>query len=451
MVGTEEYSRNLVRPMTSKQYIVEVVSDGRTAIRKLEERRYQAVVVDLDLPGKEGLEVLGAAVKAAAGPAVIACGRTALVRAARGTCDFLEKPVKGSDLVSTLKQSLERRRMVQELVSMRKLVDVFGSLQNLEKTYSHLRKSVAELFQAQACSMALLDAEKGEIVAQTSGYGARSDSIPRHRYRISESRVSKIMLETGEPFLSNSVPQDPLFHPADSIEGLENLLAVPMRTAAGPIGFIYLVNRPGGFTQLDAELLVAIGKQVAVAIQNAHSFDQAYREAITDPLTGLYNRRFFDARLRQEVERVRRAGRPIALAFVDLDGFKQINDRHGHQAGNLVLWQVARVIRQSCRASDVPARWGGDEFTILLTEATRTSMETVARRVREGVLKTNWGQVGEVTVAMGLAMMPQDGDNLESLLRAADDAMYLAKRRGGNSCAMAQELRPQPRPDSTPA
>jgi GGDEF domain-containing protein len=133
------------------------------------------------------------------------------------------------------------------------------------------------------------------------------------------------------------------------------------------VGFIYLLNRPTSFSRLDAELLLGIGEQVGLALKSAHSFDATYKAAITDPLTDLYNRRFFDARLRQEVARIMRTGRSLGLMFVDLDHFKQINDQYGHDAGNLVLTQVANIIRQSIRSADVPARWGGDEFTVLLT------------------------------------------------------------------------------------
>ncbi len=446
MVEGEKANPELVRALASEGYQAEGVGNARAALEKMGECQYQAVVLDLDLPGGDVLEVLGAAARAESNPAVIACAANAsvnslLVALRLGAHEFLQKPLVGAALVSALRNALERRRLLQELVSLRQVVDVLASLHNLEKTYAHLRNGIAELFQAQGCSLALLDTVRGEIVAQTPQYGSQGDNVPRHRFSLSESRVSKIILDTGEPFLSNAVPEDPLFEPGHAVEGLENLLAVPMRTAAGPIGFIYVVNRPGGFSQLEADLLLVIGEQVAAAVQSAHSFEAAHREAITDPLTELYNRRFFDARLRQEVERARRAGRPIALMFLDIDRFKQINDRHGHQAGNLVLCQVARVIRQSCRSADVPARWGGDEFIMLLTEANPGSVEMVACRIRDGILQTAWDPVGMVTVAMGIAVMPQDADNLEDLLRAADEAMYLAKKRGRNTYVLAHELR----------
>ncbi len=414
-------------------------------------------MLDLDLPGGDVLELLGAATQQSAEMAVIAVAsnasfHSALAAMRLGTHEFLQKPVGGAPLLAAINTALERRRTQQELVSLRRLAEVFNSLHNLEKTYDHLRKGIADLFQAQACSFALLDAVQGEIVAQTPQYGGKSENVPRHRFRLADSRISKIMLETGEVFLTNDVPQDPLFSPSIGEQGLQNLLAVPMRAPAGPVGFIYVVNRRGGFSQLDAELLMMIGEQVALAVQIAHSFEVAYLEAITDPLTELYNRRFFDARLKQEVERARRASRPIALLFLDIDRFKQINDQYGHQVGNLVLSQVSRVIRQSCRLADVAARWGGDEFTMLLTEANPSSLEMVACRIRDGILQTNWDPVGSVTVTMGIAIMPEDADTLEGLLHAADAAMYTAKKQGRNTFVLARSLRraPEKPPQTAP-
>jgi diguanylate cyclase (GGDEF)-like protein len=391
------------------------------------------------------LPLLEAVLQSRSSPAVLCYGEdipvemaVAVMRA--GAYDCLFGPVDAAALLNSLRRALEERSQLQELVSLRKVVEVFSSLRSLESTYEKVRHSIAELFNAQSCSLSLLDADRGEIVAQSPQYGLQANSVPSHRFRLSESRISKLILERGEPYLANSVSADPLFEPATDAKGLNSLLAVAMRRPAGPTGFIYLANRPGGFSRLDAELLTIIGEQVAVALENAHSFDDAYRASITDPLTDLYNRRFFDARLRQEYSRVRRTGKTLGLMFVDLDGFKQINDTFGHAAGNLVLTQVARIIRQNCRSADVAARWGGDEFTVLLTESEPASLEVIARRVRDSIQTTNWGPVGEITATIGLAVMPQDAATLEGLLQAADEAMYLAKKRGRNAYALASEV-----------
>ena len=426
-------------------YGVTVAFDPAEALTYAASPHFQAVILDLGKATGPVAPLMEAALQSSSAPAVLCCGQdvdatmaVTLMRA--GASDCFIGAISEPALLDALRHALEKRAHLQELVSLRKVVQVFSSLQSLETTYENLRTSIAELFHAQICSVSLLDTDRGEIVAQAPHYGQQFDAIPRHRFRLSESRISKLILERGEAYLANNVPDDPLFE-ATEASGLESLLAVAMRRPAGPTGFIYLANRPGGFSRLDAELLTTIGEQVAVALENAHTFDNAYRASITDPLTDLYNRRFFDARLRQEYQRVRRTGKTLGLMFVDLDRFKQVNDNFGHEAGNLVLTQVARIIRQTCRSADVAARWGGDEFTVLLTESEPASLEVIARRVRDSVQNTNWGPVGEITATIGLAVLPQDAVTLEGLLQAADDAMYLAKKRGRNAYALAREVR----------
>ncbi len=429
-------------------YEVSVAKDASQAAALAASPNFQVVILDIAAGGKtagSAVPLLEAALQSSSAPAVLCCGKdvpaklaVALMRA--GASDCFTEPLDEAALLDSIHHALEKRSHFQELISIRKVVEVFSSLQSLESTYEKLRHSIAELFHAQSCSISLLDADRGEIVAQSPHYGSQADSVPSHRFLLSESRISKLILERDEPYLANNVSSDPLFEPATEAKGLQSLLAVAMRRPAGPTGFIYLANRPSGFSRLDADLLTTIGEQVAVALENAHSFDDAYRASITDPLTDLYNRRFFDARLRQEYNRVRRTGKTLGLMFVDLDRFKHINDTFGHEAGNLVLTQVARILRQNCRSADVPARWGGDEFTVLLTESEPASLEVIARRVRDGIQTTNWGPVGEITATIGLAVLPQDAVTLEGLLQAADEAMYLAKKRGRNTYALASEV-----------
>jgi diguanylate cyclase (GGDEF)-like protein len=450
-VHTSRANPQIQGHLVADGYEVQAVSGRQPALVQLALHRYQAIVLDIEAPGDDpDLGMIREAVNSGGDPAVLVCVSQPTVEMAvsamrLGTSDFLAGAAKKETLLPALQAALEKRSATLELVSLRRLVGVFNSLQNLESTYTHLRESIAELFNAKSCSLSLLDTESGEIVAQTPSYGANWDSVPQHRFRLSDSRISKLIFESNEPYISNDIPQDPLFEPAKgrTAAGLANLMAVPMRSGAGIVGFIYLINRPTSFSRLDAELLLGIGEQVGLALKSAHSFDATYKAAITDPLTDLYNRRFFDARLRQEVARVRRTSRSLGLMFVDLDHFKQINDQYGHDAGNLVLTQVARIIRQSIRSADVPARWGGDEFTVLLTEPEMDSLEMIARRVRDGVEQTSWGPVRDVTATIGIAVMPNDAETIEDLLKAADEAMYLAKKKGKNTYALAGELRQQ--------
>ena len=169
--------------------------------------------------------------------------------------------------------------------------------------------------------------------------------------------------------------------------------------------------------------------------------DQLAELSETDPLTGLLNARGFSSRLRSEIKRSKRYREPLSLLFLDLDGLKKINDREGHRAGSAALREIAGVIRSALRESDVAARWGGDEFTILAPNTARDPAFTLAERVRRRIAEqaSSW----PLTASIGIATHEGDDDGMPAdsvaLMRAADIAMYEAKKRGKNTVVIAEE------------
>jgi diguanylate cyclase (GGDEF)-like protein/PAS domain S-box-containing protein len=154
--------------------------------------------------------------------------------------------------------------------------------------------------------------------------------------------------------------------------------------------------------------------------------EQIRQLALTDPLTGLANyRRLFDA-LDSEIKRCARTGRPFAVLLLDLDGLKKLNDDHGHQEGSRALGRVANILRIQCRAIDTAARYGGDEFVVVLPETGCEAARQVAQRISEA--SRNDGEVPSISVSVGTALFPQDGKSIDELLAAADRALYREKR-----------------------
>ena len=155
--------------------------------------------------------------------------------------------------------------------------------------------------------------------------------------------------------------------------------------------------------------------------------------SVTDTLTGLYNRRFFLDRLQVEMERVRRTEKPCALIMIDLDGFKQVNDTQGHQAGDELLQRVGELIKTSVRAVDLPVRYGGDEFAVILPEAGAQAALKMAERIRNRFLEDQLVSAAGVTGSFGLASYYHyQFESLEELVERADKALYHSKSRGGN-------------------
>ena len=158
------------------------------------------------------------------------------------------------------------------------------------------------------------------------------------------------------------------------------------------------------------------------------------RLAIEDSLTGLYNRRYADARLAEEFERSRRYDRPFSIAMADIDHFKQVNDTHSHQVGDEVLRQLAGLLRAEIRAVDVVARYGGEEFVIVFPETSEATASAVCEKMRSSIERHNWHTIAnelEVTISIGVSGSAES-DDLTGIMRVADDRLYQAKRAGRN-------------------
>ncbi|MBF0611678.1 MAG: diguanylate cyclase [Magnetococcales bacterium] len=177
-------------------------------------------------------------------------------------------------------------------------------------------------------------------------------------------------------------------------------------------------------------LMVQVEKGVKEFGKRCQALELA-RISQTDALTGLFNRRFFDEAIQLEMERADRYNRPLSFIMVDLDHFKQVNDTYGHPVGDQVLRELAQVLRQSVRKSDMVFRYGGEEFAILLPEATLEGVTSLGEKVRQAIENHQFAGVGHKTASLGATVLAS-GDTVETLIQRADAALYSAKRNGRN-------------------
>jgi diguanylate cyclase (GGDEF)-like protein/PAS domain S-box-containing protein len=220
----------------------------------------------------------------------------------------------------------------------------------------------------------------------------------------------------------------------DDEPGAPSWLAMPLVAQKETIG-VLLVKQPAGIvhTENDRELLHFVAAQAAMAIRRRNLSDELLRLARYDQLTGLANRRLFEDRMEAVLARCRRKQCRTAVLFIDLDGFKQVNDTLGHAVGDLLLQHVAQQLKRSVREVDTVARLGGDEFVILLEEVDQEQQAmVVADTVRKALLRPAnvSGQLLQARASIGLAFYPDHGLEAGPILRHADQAMYLEKKRG---------------------
>ena len=186
------------------------------------------------------------------------------------------------------------------------------------------------------------------------------------------------------------------------------------------------------FSQEEILTLGTLADVLATALHNAMTFEEMEYQSITDCLTGIKTRRYFLESIHAEWSRASRSGRPFAIVIMDLDKFKNVNDSLGHLEGDLVLARVGRILEQRCRHSNVVARYGGDEFIVLMPETTIDNAQTLGERLRSALASDPLLIERNVTGSVGVASFPQHGGTIEDIIRQADQAMYQSKSSGGN-------------------
>lgn len=238
-------------------------------------------------------------------------------------------------------------------------------------------------------------------------------------------------------------------HISGSAESIFPYMCIPLVAHGETVGLLFLqrlgsaAKASGGSIAPESklQLAAALGEEISLALSNLKLRDTLRQQSLRDPLTGLYNRRFLEEYLVHERLRATRKNRPLSVIMLDIDHFKRVNDTFGHDAGDAVLRRMGLVLQGHVRGSDIACRIGGEEFALLLPEASLVTAYQRAERILDTVrhmqIKHRGQVLGAITVSLGVAAFPKHGDTPEALIRAADQALYQAKQGGRNKLASA--------------
>lgn len=328
-----------------------------------------------------------------------------------------------------LRGAQDRARELESLMSVtREMVSSLELQEVLDRSLGIMCRQVG----ATQGFICMLDEERGELTAKTLSED-RGAVQPGRVWKIGEGVVGWVA-QHQQPILCDDIGGDPRIRGSQSpAGGSHSTVAAPLKVKEKLLGVVVLAAREkAAFNEAHLRLLSAYAAEASMALENALLHQAVKKQASTDELTQLANRRYFYLRLEEETRRAERYNRPLSLLFLDVDELKLINDRHGHLQGDQLLRHLASLLAKVIRATDVAARLGGDEFVILLPETSREEAAGVAERLLQEATPCPLDSGGIVPwrMSIGVAWAPVKGSYDVDLLRLADDAVYRAKHEG---------------------
>ena len=333
---------------------------------------------------------------------------------------------------------------LKEIAVYHEIGKALTSTLNLNQVLQVIMEKISDLFRPETWSLLLLDEQTGELYFEIA-VGEAAETIKSVRLRPGEG-IAGWVATHGEPLVLPDANADHRF--ARRIDEASNfrtqsVVCVPVKFQEKTLGVIELINCLGNFSVDSEDLfrLQALADYAAIAIQNARYVERIQELTITDDCTELFNSRHLHSILESEIYRSTRYKYPFSLIFIDLDRFKEVNDRHGHLAGTKVLARVGHVIKINLRMIDYAFRYGGDEFVVVLPQTSKSDSLIVAQRLRRVISQLLFLQeenlIVSLSASLGIASFPEDAQAKTELIRKADEAMYLVKKNAGNGIAVA--------------
>jgi diguanylate cyclase (GGDEF)-like protein len=321
----------------------------------------------------------------------------------------------------------EEQRRARHLGFLNNISKMAISSEDAEQMMVDIVREIQKNFRYDHIGIGIMDYATKEIEIKAEA-GTTSQTLGRRIAvgngvlgKVARTGVSALVQNAGAGQLAGVLPES------------RAVLCLPISYGESLLGVLNVESRDeNAFAPQDVLILNTLADLLATALHNSFVFQKLQQQSITDGLTGIKTRRFFWEALSSEWRRASRSGRPFSVVLIDLDKFKEVNDSLGHLEGDLVLARVGRLLEQKCRQSNVVARYGGDEFIILMPETGIEQAQVLAERLRLWLATDPMLEEHQITGSFGVASFPVHGFSMEELIRVADAGMYVAKHAGGN-------------------
>jgi len=323
----------------------------------------------------------------------------------------------------------------RELQFFDEISRILNSDMELDNMLVEIMKKTKHMVDASSWSIFLLEEETGEFVLEKKDEKKKKGSNQKKPRLKPGEGIAGWVVKEGIPLIVPDVSHDERFMSRADRKGerkAQSLICVPVKSKERVIGVMEFAKRAENpFTKDDLDLLVKLMDYAALSIERVSLYHKMAELAITDDLTKLFNSRYLNRTIEVEIHRCERSRTSVSLIFMDIDYFKQVNDHHGHLVGSKLLVEVSQLLIRSLRSIDIVARYGGDEFVVVLPQTPPDVAAKVAERIRKAIAQNTFlkkdGYIIKITASFGVSSYPESAKTKEELLKLADEAMYRVK------------------------
>lgn len=446
VVEDDRFFRDMFADLLIGQgYDVTTASSGPEGLEILAVQPFDLVVTDLVMPDVDGMEILAKARETEPSVDVIMVTGNANMESAifalkHGARDYIVKPINSDEFLHSVAQCMEQRRILDENEELKCMLELYQNSQaiagclEIERLYHLILEAFAREIGVSRALALFLTENKLELM-ETKGLTA---AIAEHYSSVIQTCISKNILGSRLLMRIQFSEKSAVVAGIEETK-IEEAHLIFMRDRGILQGVVVAFNEPGlRLPDIDPKYknILFLLEQSVLALENAGNYALAKDMLFIDDLSGLFNQRYLEVALDREMKRIGRFSSQLAILFLDMDSFKQVNDKYGHLVGSRVLKEMGTLLRTSVRDVDVVIRYGGDEYTLILVETPPDVAAFVAERIRTVVdshaFLAEEGYDIRLTCSIGYACCPDDALTKEDLMEMADQAMYDGKRSGKN-------------------